>query len=73
MRLLALSPTDSVRDRLAAYFHWGDLQSLEVALEIAVRNRVAMKRIAAWSRDEGHTERFAEFQRRLDARRRERR
>lgn len=39
-RVLALSPTDACRDRLAAFYHWPDRQSLEVAVEIALRNRV---------------------------------
>jgi hypothetical protein len=64
---LALSPTDSCRDRLAAYFHWNDRQSLEVAVAIASRNRVDLDRIRRWSRGEGHSTRFEEFRRELDA------
>ena len=30
--LKVISPTDSVKDRLAAYYHWGDQQGLEQAL-----------------------------------------
>jgi hypothetical protein len=33
--LLALSPTDCVKDRLAAYYHWGDRQCLEQAVLVA--------------------------------------
>jgi hypothetical protein len=64
-RALALSPTDSCRDRLAAYFHWNDRQSLEVAVAIARRNEVDLDRIRRWSRGEGHTARFEEFRREL--------
>ena len=30
-KIRPLSPTDSVKDRLAAFYHWGDRQSLEQA------------------------------------------
>ena len=30
-----LTPTDCVKDRLAAYFYWGDRQSLEQAIMVA--------------------------------------
>jgi hypothetical protein len=60
-KTLALSPTDACRDRLAAYYHWNDRQSLEVAVTIAVRNRVALDKIRDWSRSEGHEIRFARF------------
>jgi hypothetical protein len=65
---VALSATDSCRDRLAAYFHWNDRQSLEVAVEIARRNDVDLDRISRWSEGEGHSARFDEFQRQLSRR-----
>lgn len=68
---LALSPTDSCRDRLAAFFHWSDRQSLAVAVEIAHRNEVDLARIRRWSESEGHQERLEEFERELERRRRE--
>lgn len=52
-RTLGLSATDSCRDRLAAFYHWGDRQSLAVAVAIARRNRVALAKIRAWSGREG--------------------
>jgi len=70
-RTLALSPTDSCRDRLAAFFHWSDRQSLSVAVEIAHRNDVDLARIRRWSRSEGHAARFEEFERELDRRKRD--
>jgi hypothetical protein len=60
-RTLALSPTDSCRDRLAAFYHWNDLQSLRVAAAIARRQRVDLALIRRWSRHEGHLEGFAAF------------
>ena len=55
------SATDSVRDRLAAFYHWNDPQSLSTALEIALRHRVDMKAIRAWSVEEGSEEGFLLF------------
>lgn len=60
-RTLALSPTDSVRDRLAAFYHWSDRGSLEAATAIARRHRVNMSAIQRWSAAEGHANRFREF------------
>jgi len=34
-RMLALSATDSCRDRLAAFYHWRDRQSLRLAVAVA--------------------------------------
>ncbi len=60
-RLRLLSPTDSCRDRLAAFYHWNDRQSLTVAVEIALANRVLMTRIREWSTVERAGDRFEEF------------
>jgi hypothetical protein len=38
--IVALSPTDSCRDRLAAFLHWRDQQNLETAVQIAFRREV---------------------------------
>lgn len=67
---LALSATDSCRDRLAAFFHWADRQSLDVAVEIACRHNVDLTRIRRWSAAEGHIARFEEFERELSRRQR---
>jgi len=60
-RLLALSPTDSCRDRLAAFYHWRDRQSLRLAVAIALRQRVDLKAIKKWSREEGKLADYDEF------------
>lgn len=59
--IAALSPTDSCRDRLAAFYHWSDRQSLRAAVEIARRHRVNMSTIRRWSAHEGASEKFEEF------------
>lgn len=50
---LVLSPTDSCRDRLAAFYHWRDRQSLRLAVSIALAQPVDLKVIEKWSRAEG--------------------
>ena len=60
-RTLALSATDACRDRLAAFYHWNDRQSLAAAVAIAARNRVAFGKVRQWSRMEGHLEGYAAF------------
>ncbi|OLC12525.1 MAG: hypothetical protein AUH29_16175 [Candidatus Rokubacteria bacterium 13_1_40CM_69_27] len=60
-RFLLLSPTDACRDRLAAFYHWNDRQSLEVAVAIARRHRLRMDGIRRWSVAERSADRFAEF------------
>jgi hypothetical protein len=60
-RMLTLSATDSCRDRLAAFYHWSDRQSLQVAVSIALAQRVDMAGIRRWSVGEGFADRFEEF------------
>ena len=62
----ALSATDSCRDRLAAFYHWADRQSLGAAVEIALRHRLDLKKIRAWSEREGAAEGFARFVREVE-------
>ena len=72
-RALALSPTDSCRDRLAAFYYWSDRQSLQVAVDIAASQTVNITKVRDWSASEGHADRFEEFRRELVRRRQERR
>ena len=74
-RALMLSASDACRDRLAAFYHWSDRQSLEVAVAIALAQRVDLAAIRRWSQREGFPHRFEEFAsvlRRRRARRRRR-
>ena len=64
--LQILSPTDSCRDRLAAFYHWNDRQSLEVAIQIALRNPVDVTAIRRWSRRENADTKFNSFLERLE-------
>jgi hypothetical protein len=63
--LQILTPTQCIKDRLAAFFHWRDSQSLEQAVQVGRTNRVSMKELARWAGAEGHAEDFEEFRRRL--------
>lgn len=62
-----LAPTDSCRDRLAAFYHWRDFSSLHVALGIARRQEVDLKKIKKWSTKEGALDQYLQFERALSA------
>ena len=60
-KLMALSSTDCVKDRLAAYYHWNDKECLEQALLVANSSEVDFSEIERWSRNEGCEDNFAHF------------
>jgi hypothetical protein len=62
---LALSATDSCRDRLAAFYHWRDRQSLRLAVAVARHQAVDLDVIQKWSRSEGSLDEYEEFLREL--------
>ena len=51
-KLTALSPTDCVKDRLAAYYHWNDRECLEQALLVSTSSEVDFAEIERWSLNE---------------------
>ncbi len=59
--LRIISPTDSVKDRLASYYHWKDRQGLEQAVLVAKSNEVDLEEVKEWSRKEGKLAEFHEF------------
>ncbi len=63
--LRLLSPTDCVKDRLAAFFHWNDRQALEQALLVALDQEVDLNDLQTWSASEEHEEKFKAFVKRL--------
>jgi len=65
--VLALSPTDSCRDRLAAFYHWDDRQALRLAVEIARKHEVDFHIIKVWSVGEGMSDKYDEFLREAQA------
>jgi len=63
--LRIISPTDCVKDRLAAYYHWGDRQSLEQAVLVAKNNEIDLHELERWSEAEGRLSAFREIRKRL--------
>ncbi len=63
--LRLLSPTDCVKDRLAAFYHWKDQQSLEQAVLVASTNAIDLDEVERWSRKEKSLPQFRTFQARL--------
>lgn len=59
--LKLLSPTQCVMDRLAAFYHWKDRQSLRQAVMVAQNHPVKIKSIEAWSAKEGMSDRYLIF------------
>jgi hypothetical protein len=66
MALRLLIPTDSVRDRLAAYYFWNDLQALKQALMVAGSNPIDLEAVEKWSKKEGAREKFRMFREKLE-------
>lgn len=60
-KLRLLSPTQSVMDRLSAYFHWNDLQCLDQAVWVAANHPVEMNKVKAWAKQEREEEKFNIF------------
>jgi hypothetical protein len=60
-RVFLLTPTDSVKDRLAAYYYWNDPQSLEQALLLAGDQEIDFNEVKRWSKREGHEEKYKVF------------
>jgi hypothetical protein len=56
--LRLLSPTDCVKDRLAAFYHWKDQQSLEQAIVIARDHDIDIEEVRRWSVNEGFADVF---------------
>jgi len=63
--LRIISPTDCVKDRLAAYYHWNDAQSLEQAILVAQAKKIDLKEIERWSKVERKLVEFEHFEDRL--------
>ena len=64
--LFLLSPTDCVKDRLAAYYFWNDQQALEQAKLVAKNQPVDLDEIRRWSEVEDQLDKFKEIKRDLE-------
>ena len=63
--LRVISRTDSVKDRLAWFYHSGDRQCLSQAVLIAQQGGVDLRSVEAWSRAEGKSREYALFRKQL--------
>lgn len=59
--LKVLSAVDSVKDRLAGYYHFNDQQSLQQAIFICQERTVDLKEIERWSIKVGKLNEFKQF------------
>jgi hypothetical protein len=65
-----LTPTQCVMDRLAAYFHWNDPQSLDQAVMVASSQKISFSKLDAWAKREGASEKLEKFKQQVAARKR---
>lgn len=57
-----LRPIDSIKDRLANFYHWDDRQGLEQALDICREvQEIDFGDLEQWSKAEGFIEKYQEF------------
>ncbi len=59
--LKLLTPTDCVKDRLSAYYHWSDRQSLNQAVWVSQAQPVKIDEIKRWSTREGHQQKLQDY------------
>lgn len=60
-KIKLLRPVDSVKDRLAGFYHWNDKQSLEQAINICLEQKIDLSEVERWSLQEGQLEKFRIF------------
>lgn len=60
-KLKLLSPTDCVKDRLAAFYHWKDRQTLMQAILVCRDNQVDLTEVKRWSANEGKSDEYIKF------------
>ncbi|MBN4066956.1 hypothetical protein JYU14_02615 [Simkania negevensis] len=57
-----LRAIDSIKDRLASYYHWEDRQGLEQAVDICLEvPKINFNELKRWSKNEGYLEKFQQF------------
>ncbi|MBC8358008.1 MAG: hypothetical protein ISS41_02135 [Candidatus Aminicenantes bacterium] len=61
LKLKLLSPTDCVKDRLAAFYYWNDRQALEQAVLVCKDNKVDLSEVERWSENEEKSSEFERF------------
>ena len=63
--LRLLTPTDCVKDRLAAYFYWDDRQALAQAVWVAQMNEVDFSELEQWAHQEKMMQKYRDFLQRI--------
>lgn len=61
-----LKPIDSVKDRLASFYHWNDRQGLEQALNICLEQKMDLKELERWSVNEKQEKKYEIFRQKLE-------
>lgn len=56
-----LRPVDSVKDRLASFYHWSDKQGLEQAINICLEQEIDLAEVERWSVQESQEDKFSLF------------
>ena len=64
-KLQLLTPTHSVMDRLAGYFHWNEKQNLDQALMIAKKHPIKIKEVERRAKSEGEIGKYEIFRKSL--------
>lgn len=64
-KIKLLRPVDSVKDRLASFYHWNDKQGLEQAINICQEQKIDLAEVERWSIQEEQQEKFNLFKERL--------
>lgn len=64
--LRIISPTECVKDRLAAYYFWNDHQSLDQAVLVSKFNNINIAEVKSWSIKEKEMEKFNVFLNKLN-------
>ena len=64
--LFILTPTQCVMDRLAAYYHWNDHESLKQALLVVQKQDVDLNEVRDWSAGENRLPEFNVFLKELE-------
>ncbi|MFW6134868.1 MAG: hypothetical protein ACOC5R_04770 [Elusimicrobiota bacterium] len=55
------TPADCVKDRLSAFYHWADTQSLKQAIMVARKQKIDLNEVKKWSKEENALEKFDKF------------
>ncbi len=57
-KLFLLTPTDCIKDRLAAYYFWDDNQALEQAICVSENQKIDINELSTWSKGQGQLPKY---------------